>query len=111
MADDNWAEYPIPWQSLFGFLVCVAVVPVAYLVCGPKRPLGNFAPTKTTVPCDERRGPSGRGNRRGKRETRGVINSWNERLSLTRPASPENSDSFSLSLSLRVVYLGLTALV
>ena len=21
MADDNWAEYPIPWQSLFGFLV------------------------------------------------------------------------------------------
>ena len=42
MADDNWAEYPIPWQSLFGFLVCVAVVPVAYLVCGPKRPPGEL---------------------------------------------------------------------
>lgn len=39
---DKWAEYPIPWQSVFGFLVCVAVVPVAYLACGPKRPPGEL---------------------------------------------------------------------
>ena len=51
------------------------------------------------------------GLRGGKRETRGVIISWNARL-LSHVSHPGIlSPSLSHSLSLRLVYLGLTALV
>ena len=92
-------------------LVCVAVVPVAYGVRSQATPWGTSLRRRLRCRVTSGAGHPGVGTEGGKRETRGVINSWNERLSLTRPASPENSDSFSLSLSLRVVYLGLTALV
>ena len=107
MADDNWAEYPIPWQS-FWFLVCVAVVPVAYRGVVPSDPLGELRSDE-----DYGAGTSGAGHPRGeqrggKRETRGVIKVGMSVLSHVPHPGKFRLLSLSLSLSLRL--LGLDSL-